>query len=128
MNLLLDTCAILWLVNQEDRFSPAARKALDEARGVHVSPVSAWELGLKVAKERVSLPEPLETWWPRMMNTHQITEFPLYGAAAIRSTGLPPIHQDPADRLLIAVAMEHQFTLMTPDATIHRYPDLTTLW
>lgn len=41
---------------------------------------------------------------------------------------LPPIHQDPADRLLIAIALEHQCTLLTPDQTIRSYPNLQALW
>ncbi|MCB1129019.1 MAG: type II toxin-antitoxin system VapC family toxin [Verrucomicrobiae bacterium] len=128
MNLLLDTCAILWLVNSADRFSRVARQAIDEAWVVYVSPVSAWEIGLKAGKECLTLPEALGTWWPRMIETHQVTEMPLYGAAAVRSTLLPPIHQDPADRLLIAIALEHQCTLLTPDPTIRSYPNLRTLW
>ncbi len=128
MNLLLDTCAIIWLANEDDKFSESAVKAIDDAWFVYVSPVSAWEMGLKSAKGKLVLPEPLQTWWPRMIETHQVSEFPLYGPEAIRSTNLPAIHDDPVDRLLIAIAMAQQFTLLTPDHTIHRYPHLNTLW
>jgi PIN domain nuclease of toxin-antitoxin system len=128
MNALLDTCAIIWLANQDERLSAVARQAIDRAWMVHVSPVSAWELGLKIAKGRLALAEPLETWWPRVIETHDLSEFPLYGAEAARSTRLPPIHTDPADRLLIAIAMEHQFTLLTPDPKIAQYPNLQILW
>ena len=128
MNALLDTCAIIWLANQDEQLSAAARQAIEQAWFVHVSPISAWELGLKLAKGRLNLPEPLETWWPRVIETHQLSEFPLYGTEAARSTRLPPIHNDPADRFLIAIAMEHQFTLLTPDPKILQYPNLNTLW
>jgi PIN domain nuclease of toxin-antitoxin system len=128
MNVLLDTCAIIWLVNQDDQLSREARRVIEQAWFVHVSPVSAWEMGLKISRGRLTLPEPLETWWPRVIETHQLAEFPLYGAAAARSTRLPPIHTDPADRLLIAVAIEEQLTLLTPDPRIREYPNLQTLW
>jgi PIN domain nuclease of toxin-antitoxin system len=71
MNLLLDTCAIIWLANQAGQLSTTARDAIDQAWFVYVSPVSAWELGLKVAKGRVTLPELLETWWPRVIDTQE---------------------------------------------------------
>jgi len=128
MNVLLDTCVIIWLANQAAQLSAAARNAIEQAWFVHVSPVSAWELGLKLARGRISLNEPLETWWHRVIETHQLSEFPLYGLEAARSTRLPPIHNDPADRFLVAIAMEHQFTLLTPDPRIRQYPNLTTLW
>lgn len=128
MNVLLDTCAIIWLANQAEQLSAGAREAIDQAWFVYVSPVSAWELGLKVSKGRVTLPEPLETWWPRVIETHQLSEFPLYAPEAVRSTRLPPIHNDPADRFLIATAIEQQFTLLTPDPKIRQYPNLKTLW
>ena len=128
MNLLLDTCVLIWLANQDAQLSDAARKALDDAWFVHVSPVSAWEIGLKAAKGRITLPEPLQSWWPRLLDTHQLSEFPLHAPEAARSTQLPLIHNDPADRLLIAVAMEHQLVLLTPDPVIRQYPNLQTLW
>lgn len=55
-------------------------------------------------------------------------ELPLTGVIAARATLLPPIHKDPFDRLLIATAIEHQLTLLTPDQTIRQYPGLKTLW
>jgi PIN domain nuclease of toxin-antitoxin system len=128
MNVLLDTCTILWLVNEDDKLSDGARKAIDDATLVHISPVSAWELGLKIVKGKLTLPEALPTWWIRVAQTHDLIEFPLHAAAAARSTALPAIHHDPADRLLIAVAIEHGFTLLTPDPKIRQYPDVQTLW
>ncbi len=128
MNILLDTCAIIWLVNQDDRLSTTAKQTIEQAWCVYVSPVSAWELGLKIARGRLFLPEPLTTWWGRVIDIHQLSEFPLHGVEAARSAQLPPLHTDPADRLLIAVAMEHQFTLLTPDADIQKYPHLITQW
>lgn len=129
MNLLLDTCVLLWLANQDTaRLSKPVRHALDHAWVVYASAVSAWEIGLKSARGRVLLPEPLETWWPRLLETHQMEELPLHAAEAARATRLPPIHQDPADRLLIGAAVEHQLTLVTPDQIIAQYPNLKTLW
>ncbi|MGP8202120.1 MAG: PIN domain-containing protein [Limisphaerales bacterium] len=55
-------------------------------------------------------------------------ELPVSGVIAARATLLPAIHRDPFDRLLIATAQEHRLKIVTPDATIAKYPGLDTLW
>ena len=44
------------------------------------------------------------------------------------STVLPDIHKDPADRIIIATAMERNAQLVTADETIQGYPNLQTVW
>jgi PIN domain nuclease of toxin-antitoxin system len=55
-------------------------------------------------------------------------ELPVSGLLAARATLLPAIHRDQFDRLLIATAQEHRLKILTPDATIAKYPNLDTLW
>jgi PIN domain nuclease of toxin-antitoxin system len=50
------------------------------------------------------------------------TELEISGRHVIAVAGLPPIHKDPFDRLLIAQAMVEGITLLTADAMIARYP------
>lgn len=128
MNVLLDTCALYWVANDDDDLSATAREAIEGAGSAYVSPVSAWEIGLKVRKGKLELPALLESWYHRVLGQHDLEEFPLGGEAAILSTTLPPLHQDPADRLLIAVAQVHDFVLLTPDEKIRQYPDVNVLW
>lgn len=128
MNVLLDTCTFLWLAGNDRALAEPARRAIMRADRIAVSAVTAWELGIKHAQGKVDLPEPLETWFPRVCDFHGLSEVPLNSAAALRASRLPPIHHDPADRLLIATAIENGLTLLTPDAAIHQYPGLQTLW
>jgi PIN domain nuclease of toxin-antitoxin system len=128
MNVLLDTCALLWLTNNDKALPRRARTALQEATIAYVSAVTAWELGLKTSKGKIALPEVLEAWLPRVLLRHGLTELPLGHKAAIRSTALPPLHLDPADRMLAATALEHDLTLLTPDPLIRQYPGVKTLW
>ena len=44
---LLDTCALIWLVQKSDRISLSTRLALDEASEIFISPVTAWEIAVK---------------------------------------------------------------------------------
>jgi PIN domain nuclease of toxin-antitoxin system len=45
----------------------------------------------------------------------------------IRVIGLPPLHGDPFDRMLVAQAIEERLTLVTRDQALHAYP-VEHLW
>ncbi|MBI4657939.1 MAG: type II toxin-antitoxin system VapC family toxin [Verrucomicrobia bacterium] len=129
MNCLLDTCTLLWLADDPDQMPQSVRRVLSEPGSViHVSPVSAWELGIKVAKGKLQLPNPVSEWFPEVCRWNGLVELPLDSRLAARSTELSPIHKDPFDRILIATAMEHALTLVTPDDRIRQYPNLKSLW
>jgi PIN domain nuclease of toxin-antitoxin system len=49
-------------------------------------------------------------------------EIAILGSHALAAAGLPGIHKDPFDRLLIAQALVEGITLLTVDAKIARYP------
>ena len=129
MNLLLDTATFLWLCAGGKELSTATIGALRQAEGTaSVSAVTAWEIGLKNAKGKLELPIPPNAWFSAMIEHHRLLVWPVEASTAIASTRLPPIHLDPFDRLLIALAQERSLILVTPDATISKYPDLKTLW
>ncbi len=50
-----------------------------------------------------------------------MTELAMTSAHAVVTASLPPIHNDPFDRLLVAQAMAEGVTLLTADQTIARY-------
>jgi len=129
VNLLLDTATFLWLCAGASRLSASAAAVLaDPANTASVSAVTAWEIGLKSARGKLKLPAPLETWFPAMVQHHQLTLLPIEAATAIASTKLPAIHTDPFDRLLVALAGECALTLITPDLFIPKYPHVKALW
>jgi len=129
MNLLLDAASFLWLCAGGRELSSAAAAALaDPGNGANVSAVTAWEIGIKLAKGKLKLPAALELWFPEMVRHHHLTLWPVEAATAIASTRLPALHYDPFDRLLVAFAQERDYTLVTPDNLIPKYPNLKTLW
>ena len=124
--LLLDTHAVLWL----DNGAPMAVAALDAIEaaattgGVLVSPISAWEIGLLVAKDRFRLDLDPRAWFERFLALPGVRLTPLTVTAAIASSSLPaPFHADPADRLLVASARELGAPLVTRDAQILAYAE-----
>lgn len=44
------------------------------------------------------------------------------------SDELPLLHWDSSDRLIIAMAMQNNLTLLTPDKHIHAYPNIKIIW
>lgn len=126
--LLLDTHAAIWLA--EGQLTQAAADVVvfaGLADGVFVSPVTAWEIGL-LARPRSGrpprftfLPNP-QGWFANLMAKPIIKPAPLTNAAAIESSHLPGLlHDDPADRLLVATARDMDVALMTRDEAILRY-------
>jgi PIN domain nuclease of toxin-antitoxin system len=125
--VLLDTCAIIWLFSHRRLNEPGAAAILKavEVGEVHVSPVSAWELGLLASPKRK---RPLELAASPMVMFETMAGLPgtriaaLDYRSAIRAASLPdPLHDDPADRLLISVARDADLTLVTRDRKILDY-------
>jgi PIN domain nuclease of toxin-antitoxin system len=125
--VLLDTCAVIYLANgalMENGATDAIRCAA-LADGVFVSPVSAWEVGLLSRPGRATtirfLPDP-KTWFARVLAAPAIREAPFTPEIAIDSAHLPPpLHGDPADRLLIATARHLGVPIVTRDRQITAY-------
>jgi PIN domain nuclease of toxin-antitoxin system len=94
---------------------------LDPANELVFSVASIWEISIKHAKGLASFQAHPGTVWEGLL-VNGYTELPVSGKHAVAAGGLPPIHRDPFDRLLIAQAITEQITLLTVDATVARYP------
>ena len=118
MNLLLDSHALLWALHDPARLSPAARAVIsDPQRTVYYSAASAWELEIKAAKGKLSMPDE----WLDAAAKAGFVELPILASDAQRSARLPWHHHDPFDRLLIAQAVAHGLQLATRDPLIAAY-------
>jgi PIN domain nuclease of toxin-antitoxin system len=124
--VLLDTCAIIWMV-QEQPMAAAALSAIRRAAAVGsllVSPVSAWEVGLLATRRRQALtfrPTPV-AWIDRLLARPGVRTAPLRHHVAVGAALLPGVlHGDAADRLLIATARDLGVPLVTRDRRILDY-------
>jgi len=62
-NLLLDTCALIWLTSEPAQLSEAASTAInDPAAVLHISHASLWEITLKHCAGRLALPDSPRKW------------------------------------------------------------------
>jgi PIN domain nuclease of toxin-antitoxin system len=123
MRLLLDTHVFLWYISADPLLPGAFRDAIrDPANEVYLSVVSVWEAVIKYALGKLPLPEPPAVYLPREREAHRIATLPAEEAAFIHLAGLPPLHRDPFDRLIIAQALQHGLTLVTVDDAVRAYP------
>ncbi len=128
MKLLLDTHALVWWLDEGQRLSANARRAIsDPSASVHVSAASAYELSLKHALGKFPEADKLVRNWSVQIEQAGFLDLGISASHAIRAGALPRHHRDPFDRLLIASAVEDGLTLVTNDAAIARY-DVETYW
>jgi len=122
MKLLLDTHVFIWMHGDPDRLSSRARKLLvDASSELYLSVVVAWELGIKIARERLTLPEPLDEYVMSRAHRSRLSILSIDLGHVLEAVTLPPHHADPFDRMLVAQARAEGLTLMTADAWIARY-------
>jgi PIN domain nuclease of toxin-antitoxin system len=125
--LLLDTCAVIW-VAEDQPISESAALALDEAHAadqfVYVSPITAWEVGLLVARGRLTTIIKPQLWFERLLDVPNVRLADMSPDLLISSSFLPgePPH-DPADRIIAATAREYGYTLMTRDRPLLSYAE-----
>ena len=124
--ILLDTHCWVWMhFGLEDRFARPARAAVETAVAgdkLLVSPISAWEVGLLVSKQRLNLFVDCEQWVHEALSMPGLRLAPLTPAIAVQSTRLPGgFHGDPADRILVATARNAGARLLTKDERILEY-------
>jgi len=126
--LLLDTHIALWLDSGDERLAPATRDLINgcwqTGGSIGLSAVSVWEIALLVDTGRIELDLPVEAWLARFAARPGIEPVPLGHVAAARAYRLQDLeHRDPADRLLIATAIELSWPLVTYDERILRFAD-----
>lgn len=129
MTLLLDTCCLLWIVTKPDELSAAARIALEDFSNLlTVSAISAFEIGLLHRSNQLRLPDDPEIWFANALAKFDIRVISVSWEIAMRSVLLPEKHRDPADRIIVASALETAAAIVTPDGKISQYPGIKTIW
>jgi PIN domain nuclease of toxin-antitoxin system len=126
VNVLLDTCALLALARGE--LPERAAAALRSAPEANVSVVSPWEVAIKAARRKLRLKASPIQWFTGLAERYDLRQLPLEARIACAAAALPPIHRDPFDRVLVALAQAHTLTVLTSDENIPKYAGVHTLW
>ncbi len=122
MQYLLDTHIVLWWLAEPEKLSKRARAIIaDKENSICVSSVSFWELAIKSALGRVTIPHNLLP----ILRHNNFDILPLEAEEALSVHDLPDLHKDPFDRMLIAQAKYNGLVFMTRDKAIFDYPIVT---
>ena len=128
VNVLLDTCVVIWCVSEPGRLSPAARETVSAADTyVFVSAISCAEIACLAEDGRIGVTPHWRTWFNRAIadNGWQVLDVDLETVQEAYS--LPgSFHRDPADRFIVAAARLGRMTLMTADRKILDYPHVAS--
>ena len=128
MKVLIDTHAFLWMVTADTRLSPKASRVLTNGSNeLLISAATAWEIMLKWGVGKLKLVGGPTAFLEEQLAENDIRVIPVEPAHVFRIEGLPAIHQDPFDRLLVAQAIEEDVPILTADAAVQRYP-VKAIW
>ena len=128
MRLLLDTHIALWAITDSPDLPVKARSMiLDPGNIVYVSAANLWEISIKHALK------------PNLMPISGAKALLLFRASGYRFLDispehatkveeLPPFHQDPFDRMLVAQAFSEPLVLLTHDRQVARYGESILLF
>lgn len=122
--IMLDTQVWVWWTTQNSRLSPSHAQmiAREESGGIAVSAISVWEVAMLVRKGRLELGEQVQSWLNRVVSIPTLHLIPPSPQILLDSTLLPgDLHNDPADRIIVATARTHASALLTTDHKILAY-------
>ncbi len=131
--IVLDTHAVLWWASgQHSSLSPAALRSIEaelDGGRIAISSISAWEIAMLVARDRVALAVDTDQWLELVGQIEAVRFVPVDNDISVRSVELPgEFHKDPADRIIVATARSLGAPLVTADEKIRAYTHLRTIW
>lgn len=128
MKYLLDTHTFLWWNMDDPQLSSIAKEIIaDGGNEIFLSAASAWEIAIKTARRRLTLPEDPTHYISNRINLHGFQALAVQIHHAVQVYKLPTHHADPFDRLLIAQSQIESMPLLTVNADIRKY-DVEVVW
>jgi PIN domain nuclease of toxin-antitoxin system len=122
LKAILDTNTFLWWNLDDPRLSVRARNFIAEGNNeLYLSAAVAWEIAIKTAQGRLSLPESPDRYVTSRMNVYHFLPLAVQISHALHTFHLPGYHQDPFDRLLIAQSVMENLPILSGDEMIAQY-------
>lgn len=122
MRYLLDTHTFLWWNMDDPQLSTIAKEIIADGQNeIFLSAATAWEIAIKTARVRLTLPEDPTRYVSNRLSLHGFPALPIQIQHAAHVYKLPMHHADPFDRLLIAQSQLESMPLISVDAEICKY-------
>lgn len=131
--IVLDTHVLVWWVSGIEKLSQNAANSIEKnlaiEGGILISSISAWEIAMLVASNRLSLSMQINAWLTEVARIPAVTFVPVDNSIAVNSVYLPgKFHKDPADRMIVSLARDLSLDLVTSDEKILQYAHVKTIW
>jgi PIN domain nuclease of toxin-antitoxin system len=119
---LIDTQCFLWHFAQPERLNDQARNAMTSADSqLWLSIASGWEIAIKHALGKLSLPEPVQSFLATRVAALGCSVLPIELRHLGRLSQLPQHHRDPFDRMIVAQAIDDDLVVITSDDKLAKY-------
>ena len=125
--IVADTQALVWWILSPSRLTAAARNALDHEI-VNVAMISCLEIANLSRRGRIDLPLDVATWLDAVIHLPNMVLLPMTFEIAITAGLLGDPIRDPADRVIVATALQHGLSLVTSDTKIRDAGIVETIW
>jgi PIN domain nuclease of toxin-antitoxin system len=127
--IVLDTHAWLWWAADRGKLTAKLKRRLESARELGVSSISCWELAMLVERGRLKLRGGTRSAIREALGVERLRVIPVSEPIAIEAGLLgATFHGDPADRIIVATALEYEAALVTKDERIRASKVVETLW
>jgi PIN domain nuclease of toxin-antitoxin system len=128
--MVLDTHVLLWWALDPEKLSSPAQTALAtiERVGGFASAMSIWELGIKIKQRQLRLPISIDEFAARIEKSSVIELIAVDTKIWLRSLSLAWDHRDPADRVIVATALNLNLPLITKDELIRVSSLVSCVW
>ena len=105
MKYLLDTHVIIWYAEDSSELPKKITDIIDSPENeIYISSISLWEIALKVSLGKLDLELPLDEFLINI-RSRDFTFLQIEDKYLNRLLGLPFVHKDPFDRLIISSAL-----------------------
>lgn len=123
--IVLDTHIwVRWLDPKANPLSYGLIEIIETEDQVAVSAISCWEVAWLLRRGRLQLGMDLHDWIDHALNGSNVSCIPLNRSISLIAASLPEHHRDPADRFIIATAIESDAQLISFD---NYFPDYLEL-
>jgi PIN domain nuclease of toxin-antitoxin system len=124
---LLDTHTLIWFINGNTTLPNKVRQVIEANDAVNfVSIASLWEISVKVSLGKLELKTTYSKIYDQLID-NGFELLPITFEDTLIVSGLPFVHRDPFDRLIIAQAMNNNLTILSKDQHFSSY-EVTVLW
>ena len=127
--IILDTHAWIWWSVGSSKLTVKARRAIEQADEIGVCSISCWEVSMIVARGRLELDRDVLVWLQQAIAPPELGLIPISPQISAMAANLPKSFRgDPADKLIIATALQTKSQLVTKDQRMRSYKPVKSIW